>query len=1113
MPQEFTYDVFLSHSSKDKPAVLKLAKRLKKDGLRVWLDDWEIKPGAMIGLKIEKGLEQSRALILVMSANAFASEWVTLERHTVLFRDPTNERRRFIPLRLDNAEMPDTLKQFAYVDWRQKSGEEYAKLLEASRRPEEKARPLDEQESVQIPSIVLKGHNDIVYDIAFTPDGNRVVSGSHDHTMVLWDIHSREKLVEFPGHSRGVVSVAVTHDGRKIVSGSADDTLKVWELESGRCLHDCRDHTGSVNVVAVTPDSRRAISGSGGNSIKVWDIESGACILDINAQGRIYNYSQLAITSDGNRIIAGFEHSGEKTATLGVWNVETGECLFSLEGHTGIIRGVAVDPSGKFAVSGSEDKTIKVWDLESGKRLATLEGHTSSVRGLAITPDGRLCASGSQDKTVRIWDLETGKTIAILKGHTQEIYGVSISDDGRQLASASYDKTVRVWDISAVIDQPVKEDDTTRYTNAKVLLVGESGVGKTGLAYRLTEDCFKESISTDAAWATHLELPQNAAQEGIEREIWLWDFAGQADYRLIHQLYMDQTALAVLVFNPQSENPFEGLGLWDRDLQRAARREFRKLLVAGRIDRGGLMVSRNTIGDFQQERGFTDYIETSALLGTGCDELRDAIIGHIPWEDIPWTTSPRIFRLLKEEITKLKDEGIALMRMGELKQQLEMRLPGESFAIDELRAVVGLLAGPGVVWQLEFGDFVLLQPERINAYAAAVIRSVRAHTEEIGCIAEEDVLAGNLDYQDMKRLPHEEEQIVLRAMHQTFVDHGLCLREHTEKGTLLIFPSYFRRERPSLVEHPIVLVTYKFNGALDEIYATLVVLLYHAAAVEQDQLWRFAADFKTPAGKRLGLKMTKKAEGAAELEVYFEPGISNDVQVTFIRYVHEHLSTKASDVVRMRNYVCPHCQTPVEGRRAIEVRLSKGLKDIFCSACGKPVLLWDLIEEKFASEEFKQRVRDLEERAKSAIDNESRELILVGHTYAIAGEAGQIYRQYTNSDHGIDGEIEFKDYEGKASGARLYMQLKSGDSYLYKRKRDGAEVFTIQKARHSKYWQQQAYPVMLVIRTSDGEIRWMNVTEYLKEHGAATKQIVYEGEPFTALNVARMRDHLLGLPK
>ena len=183
--------------------------------------------------------------------------------------------------------------------------------------------------------------------------------------------------------------------------------------------------------------------------------------------------------------------------------------------------------------------------------------------------------------------------------------------------------------------------------------------------------------------------------------------------------------------------------------------------MAGRCDRGGLMVSRESLEQFRKEREFADYIETSARQGTGCDKLRKAIVRHIDWKEIPWESSPPIFKRLKDEIVKLRDEGRILLRMAELKQQLELRLPGESFTPDELRAVVGLLAGPGVVWKLEFGDFVLLQPERINAYAAAVIRKVRAHTEEIGCIFEEDVLAGKLDYQDMKRLPPDEEPIVL----------------------------------------------------------------------------------------------------------------------------------------------------------------------------------------------------------------------------------------------------------------------------------------------------------------------------------------------------------------
>jgi len=248
--------------------------------------------------------------------------------------------------------------------------------------------------------------------------------------------------------------------------------------------------------------------------------------------------------------------------------------------------------------------------------------------------------------------------------------------------------------------------------------------------------------------------------------------------------------------------------------------------------------------------------------------------------------------------------------------------------------------------------------------------------------------------------------------------------------------------------------------------------------------------------------------------VYFEAGVPDDTKVTFIKYVHEHLLARAQpreQVTRVRTYVCPHCDEPLENRRAIQLRLTRGLKDILCPLCEKRLPLLDLIEEKFASDEFLRRVRELDERARINLDNESRELILVGHAIAIAAEAGQIFRPVAWADWGIDGEIEFKDHEGKASGQRVYLQLKSGDSYLYHRERDDVEVFTIKKRRHAEYWLAQAYPVMLVIRTSDGKIRWMNVTDYLRQHGKGTKQIIFEGEPFTALNVAWLRDRVLAV--
>ncbi|HKS41034.1 MAG TPA: TIR domain-containing protein [Blastocatellia bacterium] len=1066
MSESPTYDVFISHSSKDKPVVRELAERLKADGLRVWFDEWVIQPGDMIGLKIEQGLEQSRTLILVMSANAFASEWVTLERHTVMFRDPTNQERRFIPLLLDNAEIKDMLKQYAHIDWRQKSDEQYAKLLAACFSPIVAIEPIVEQKRKLQQSKILKEHSSLVFGVAVTADGLRAVSGHN--TVQVWDLEKGICTAMLKGHISLVWGVAVTADGLRAISGSQDKTVRVWDLEKGICIATLEGHTDDVYGVAVTADGLRAVSGSKDKTVRVWDLQKGIC-------------------------------------------------LATLEGHTYDVNGVGITADGKRAISGSSDDTVRVWDLEKGVCITTLEGHTDWVRGVAVAADGLRAVSGSKDKTVRVWDIQKGICLATLEGHTDDVKGVSLTVDGRRAISGSRDRTVRVWELPPYDEKAAKVAEATLYTNAKVLLVGDSGVGKSGLAYRLTEDRFEPTISTDAAWATQLSLPHNINTNDIEREIWLWDFAGQADYRLIHQLFMDETSLAVLVFNPQSENPFEGLGQWDRDLQRAARRPFKKLLVAGRCDRGGLMLSSNTIEQFRKERGFASYLETSAYTGDGCTDLRDAIINSIPWDDIPWTSSPRTFKVLKEEIVKLKDEGKALLRMSELKQQLEMRLPGESFTLEQLRAVVGLLAGPGVVWQLEFGDFVLLQPERINAYAAAVIRSVRSHSDEIGCIFEARVLAGELDYQKsenqkMERLPHDEEQIVLRAMHQILVDHSLCLRENTELGTLLVFPSYFKRERPDQPDHPSALVTYQFSGMLDEIYATLVVKLRHTAAFDTDErwLWRFAADFRTQAGKRVGFYMTKKVEGAAELTVYCEPDTAEDTKVTFIRYIHDHLKMKDPNVVRVRHYVCsnPKCGEPVESLRAVQKALESRRKTIPCQYCSKQILLQDLIEEKFASERIRREVRELEQKSQSNIETQSRELVLEAHAFAIAREAGQIYNQYKKSDQGIDAEIEFKNDQGEASRKRVYLQLRTGDSYIQTQNASGKEVFVIKDPIHAEHWQAQVYPVMLAIRASGGQILWMNVTDYLKQHGKNAKQIIFDGEPFTALNVVRLRDRL-----
>ncbi len=436
-----------------------------------------------------------------------------------------------------------------------------------------------------------------------------------------------------------------------------------------------------------------------------------------------------------------------------------------------------------------------------------------------------------------------------------------------------------------------------------------------------------------------------------------------------------------------------------------------------------------------------------------------------------------------------------------------------------METVVSLLAGPGMIQRLDFGGFILLRPEMLSRYAAALVRKVRKHPQELGCIREDEMLTGALDYQDFERLPAEDESVVLRALHEICISRAWCLRQPCDGSALLTFPNYYRRERPEQRSHPSVLVTYRFTGPVEEIYAMLVVRLHHTVVFETDHLWKDAADFKTQTGAGLGLKLHREAEGTSRLEVYFEPAVDENSRVVFLRYVHDHLAQHAENVVRLRHYTCGNkkCESfgkPFPDRSTIDKALTPGGKGkVFCPDCGKPILLRDAMEVRFTSPEVREESRKLQEEVQAVIDDETRELILVGHAFAIAEEAGQIFRRSPKSDHGIDGEIEFKDDQGRASGKRLYLQLKSGDSYLAKRQRDRAEIFQIKNAHWASYWQQQTYPVMLVIRSPDGQIRWMDVTTYLKRESNTGKktvsQVVFSGERFDMMSVRRWHDAVL----
>jgi GTPase SAR1 family protein len=732
---------------------------------------------------------------------------------------------------------------------------------------------------------------------------------------------------------------------------------------------------------------------------------------------------------------------------------------------------------------------------------------------VAYSFDGSHAITGSRDKTVRVWDLATGQS-TVLEGHTDFVTQVAYSPDDEAMLSLGLSGTLRIWPLGD--GASASSSETAWYTNAKVVLVGESQAGKSGLARRLVVGQWEPTESTVGAWATQMLLPHDGAPADEQREIWLWDFGGQADQRLVHQLYLRDTALAVVVFDGQRDDPFGHLRDWTRDVTAAAG-DVPRVLVAARTDINPVRPSNADLEQFRKDTGYQRYLATSAKNDEGCDDLRHAIVEGIDWSKVERRASTELFHRLRTAILALKDSGRALISAKDLRDRLLVEI-GE-FSAEQLDAVVGLMAGPGSVMPLGFGDWVLLQPELLNTYAQAVIYTIRADPAELGHIREDRVLTGDLQYPtELARLPEDQERVILHAMHNQLVQRELCYRDHDQKGqrpTLLVFPSYYRRDRPDGPGELKVIVTYRFSGLVDLLYASLVTRLHLSDAFETVDLWANAADFAGPTGGRSGIRLTRQKDGRGAIEIGYHAGAPPIVeQVLFTGYIHDHLQRAAHDVERVRVYRCPACDTAIDSV-VTQKRLTAGRMDVRCNLCddSDPIALLDEMEAKYGDPDIRARIQRERDAAQIVLDNEDKARLLVGEVQAVVAGAGQIAREIQVSDWGLDMEVEFKDDAGRATGQRVWLQLKSGDSHLRHRKRDDTMRFRL-TPRHADYWADQGDSVYLVVRDGEGRIETMEVREHLRRLRTTgpwpPPDLEFVGERFDVMCVRRWWQKALG---
>lgn len=338
------------------------------------------------------------------------------------------------------------------------------------------------------PARRFKGHRSSVRAAYYKPgsDDQVMATASTDGMVKLWDCYNGKEILSIDAHSSDVLGLAFSKNGESLVSVSDDTTARLWDTKTGQLRRAFTGSQGPLRCVALTDDGLSLITGSANRSLRLWTLKQGQeltrtglkkSIVQLGVYGHKKRPLYYGVQSNGvyftsrdptlkerksypakkkTAFAASVENGqdiflmGQESGAIEIWQEGRAKILRTLKGHSSRVEVLRPVGNGEL-LSGSSDNTMRLWNIAGAKDIQIFKGHQNTVTAVAKSPYGdQLVASGTSSGLVRLFSQRTGKLLYLLEAHRGRIYDLKFTKikEVVYLLSCSEDKTIVLWNTA-----------------------------------------------------------------------------------------------------------------------------------------------------------------------------------------------------------------------------------------------------------------------------------------------------------------------------------------------------------------------------------------------------------------------------------------------------------------------------------------------------------------------------------------------------------------------------------------------------------------------------------------------------------------------------------------